>query len=145
MARYTVLVVLVPSFLALCQSNKQFKQSTWITPVNKMYGFSCITFDSESTYTSSESVMEGKTLGKYLVKKDTLILLQEKGEFDYSFPENDQHREGSAIRKFLIRKAKLIPVSLQKTRQGKWAHPQITFDKDYYFKRDIEGKCKSVN
>ncbi len=142
MVRELVLLVVGGMNILASQNLDGQAPSVWKTPTNNIYGYSCIKLGTDSTYIELVSGVKGQVFGTYLLTRDTLILFQERGEYDSEFPINSSHRTGKMITKFLLRDNRLMPFFRWRSKARGRINPQTIFDKDYFFQPDTACECR---
>jgi len=100
--------------------------------------FNYIIFNPDSSYISYSCEVDEKYFGKYSVRKDTIFLFQEKGEYDDEFPEGSIHRAGKDEEQLLYKNEKLYPAL---SEEEKLKIKEHGFDfKKFFFIKDEEYK-----
>lgn len=95
---------LVGAQLLSCEmsvNHNMFENSEWrFYYDDKDFGF--IYFEDDLKYIEFDSEIREHYYGTYEVKRDTIILHQERGEYDHEFP-NSHHVAGKAVYKLILK------------------------------------------
>jgi len=103
--------------------------------------FDYLIFKSDSSYIDFNYELGEKYIGIYYIKKDTVILLQEKGEYEDKFPL--RRKAGKSTTKYLYKNGKLILIYFYMNEWGKLKKPIVDFEIDIIFEKDESYKPQS--
>jgi len=113
--------LILTSFIISCNGSKSYFTNKWVHTFDRGVADSLILFD-DTNYRFYDAELEGFFIGKYIVKDDSLFLM-----------ESDT-TEGSINERmytFQLEINKLKPIKLEEKRNNRWINTNFRFDSSY--------------